>query len=63
MMFELFSPAIKEILACSRMEADRLHSSEIMPEHLMLGIIRKWMPSTCCSHSCMIRIKVLFLEY
>lgn len=40
MMFELFSPAIKEILACSRMEADRLHSSEIMPEHLMLGIIR-----------------------
>ncbi len=39
-MFELFSPAIKEILVCSRMEADRLHSSKIMPEHLMLGIIR-----------------------
>ena len=39
-MLELFSPAIKEILACSRMEADRLHSNEIMPEHLMLGIIR-----------------------
>ena len=39
-MFGLFSQSIKEILTCSKLEADRLRSSEIMPEHLMLGIIR-----------------------
>lgn len=39
-MFGLFSPTIRDILDCSRKEADRLHSGVIMPEHLMLGIIR-----------------------
>lgn len=39
-MFGLFSPTIREILDCSRQEADRLRSGVILPEHLMLGIIR-----------------------
>ncbi len=35
-----FSPIIREILVCSRLEADRLHCGIITPEHLLLGIIR-----------------------
>lgn len=40
MIYGLFTPMIKEILDCSRLEADRLHNEVIMPEHVLLGIIR-----------------------
>ena len=39
-MFESFSTTIRRILACSKDEAARLRSSVVMPEHLMLGILR-----------------------
>ena len=40
MIYGLFTPMIKEILDCSRLEADRLHNEVILPEHILLGIIR-----------------------
>ena len=35
-----FSQHVKEILGYSREEAERLQNSNIVPEHLLLGIIR-----------------------
>ena len=39
-MFESFSTDIKRILACSKDEANRFRSGVVMPEHLMLGMLR-----------------------
>ncbi len=40
-MTSQFSPKVSEILAFSREEANRLASSYVGPEHLMLGILRE----------------------
>lgn len=40
-MTSQFSPIVSEILAFSREEAERLSSSSVRPEHLLLGIIRE----------------------
>ena len=40
-----FSQHVKEILGYSREEAERLQNSNIVPEHLLLGIIRD---ESCC---------------
>ena len=39
-MTSQFSPKVSEILAFSREEAMRLYSSEVGPEHLLLGLLR-----------------------
>ena len=41
-----FSQHVKEILGYSREEAERLQNSNIVPEHLLLGIIRDG--KSCC---------------
>ncbi len=40
-MDNVFSKSVKRILECSRTEAIRLNSSIIMPEHIVLGIIKE----------------------
>ena len=40
-MTNQFSPQVSEILSFSREEAERLSSSEVGPEHLLLGILRE----------------------
>lgn len=45
-MANQFSPQVSEILSFSREEAERLSSSEVGPEHLLLGILRETNPAT-----------------
>lgn len=39
-MINQFTPKVSEILSFSKEEAERLNSSEVRPEHILLGILR-----------------------
>lgn len=45
-MINQFSPQVSEVLSFSREEAERLSCSEVGPEHLLLGILRKANPKS-----------------
>ena len=45
-----FSQHVKEILGYSREEAERLQNSNIVPEHLLLGIIRDEIGRASCMY-------------
>jgi ATP-dependent Clp protease ATP-binding subunit ClpC len=40
-MMNQFSPKVSEILSFSREEAERLASTSVGPEHILLGILRE----------------------
>lgn len=39
-MINQFSPKVSEVLSFSREEAERLASTSVGPEHILLGILR-----------------------
>lgn len=45
-MINQFSPQVSEVLSFSKEEAERLSCSEVGPEHLLLGILRKANPKS-----------------